>query len=370
MFISTIGSSQLQTTEVQLNFVSSSTTLVLNDTITFTVSRGKLSGTFYYKLVPDLTNPIKIDIPAGDVKANAAYPGTTVSGTYANVNFTVPANVTSISAVCIGGGGGGGGSNSSTYYSGAGGGGSLTYANNISVTPGEVLRLQAGYGGSGGGYNPATNGYAGSQSSLIRTTGNVTLLTAPPGLGGNRNNTTSNGAGGSGGAIGSGGTGVTAISFRGGYGNSAAAGDAARYNANGPNGAAYNGSWEGYSISDYGTTYSPLYQKGLQGWWGGGGPGQLMGSGFSGSRGVVRVIWGDYTYPSNANYPVVSRTNTSCPEFSNTSTTGTVTITNGTGTISRTVTQVSTSGEQFYIALYSDSAKTRLIAVSDTITIN
>ena len=68
--------------------------------------------------------------------------------------FTVPSGVTSISAVAVGAGGGGGrGSTTISIYGesgGGGGGGALAYANDISVSPGDVLYIEIGSGGSTG----------------------------------------------------------------------------------------------------------------------------------------------------------------------------------------------------------------------------
>ena len=69
-------------------------------------------------------------------------------GTY---SFTVPSNVTQLSAVCIGGGGGGGcgtGITTNGAY-GSGGGGGLSYST-FSVTPDEMLKIVVGSGGAGG----------------------------------------------------------------------------------------------------------------------------------------------------------------------------------------------------------------------------
>lgn len=98
----------------------------------------------------------------------------TNSGTY---TFIVPTGVTSISMVAIGGGGGGGrparytdsadpnsivayspvpGSLTANFYSGAGGG--LAYKNNISVTPGQVLTVVVGVGGSINFSGPGSSG--------------------------------------------------------------------------------------------------------------------------------------------------------------------------------------------------------------------
>ena len=146
--------------------------------------------------------------------------------------FTVPLGVTSICAVCVGGGGGGAGSTQVNGISGCGGGGGgLAYANDIAVTPGEVLTVIVGAGGTGGTAN--VGGIGGGFSDIKR--GTTRLVGAGGGYGGARNKTT--GSGGSGGQVfvGTGGTGGT-----GGVGSNGNAGGggggAAGYSGNGGTG--------------------------------------------------------------------------------------------------------------------------------------
>jgi hypothetical protein len=75
----------------------------------------------------------------GGTRGQAEY---TTPGTY---TWTAPANVTSVSVVCVGGGGGGG-TNLADGSSGGGGGG-LGWKNNISVTPGVGYTVVVGAGG-------------------------------------------------------------------------------------------------------------------------------------------------------------------------------------------------------------------------------
>lgn len=74
--------------------------------------------------------------------------------------FTVPAGITSISAVAVGAGGGGGESSPTISQYGSsgagGGGGALAYANDISVSPGDVIYVEIGEGGLSG--KPGNNG--------------------------------------------------------------------------------------------------------------------------------------------------------------------------------------------------------------------
>ena len=105
----------------------------------------------------------------------------TTSGT-----FVVPANISSISAVCIAGGGGGGGSAISPG-GGGGSGGGLSYKNNISVTAGETLTITVGSYGSGAAVpsNPpggTDNGDNGGDTKILR--GSTVLLEARGGFGG------------------------------------------------------------------------------------------------------------------------------------------------------------------------------------------
>ncbi|MBU9564156.1 hypothetical protein KTE54_26080 [Burkholderia multivorans] len=90
-------------------------------------------------------------------------------GTY---NFTVPANVTKIKYRCWAAGGGGGGSTTNTGCGAGGGGGA--YAEGIAtVTPGQVIAITVGAGGSGGTNAPTNGGNGGSSSvgSLATCTG-------------------------------------------------------------------------------------------------------------------------------------------------------------------------------------------------------
>ena len=144
-------------------------------------------------------------------QATAVYPSTVVAGSTNLTNtgtgtftWTVPTNVTSIDVILIGGGGGGG-----TNNGGGGGGGSLTYANNITVTPGTVFNLNTGAGGSAGGTGGTswfnTSGYLFANGGASGTSGAASAATYGSGGGGGSGGyTTPGGLGGS--ATGSGGT--------------------------------------------------------------------------------------------------------------------------------------------------------------------
>ncbi len=100
----------------------------------------------------------------------------TTPGTY---SWTVPNGVTSISVAGIGGGGAG-----SQKASGGtgGGGGQLKYANNISVTPGQVYTIVVGEGGITGGDYGNSGGYT---TMTLASNGNI-VLSAAGGAGGDR----------------------------------------------------------------------------------------------------------------------------------------------------------------------------------------
>tara|TARA_B100001175_G_scaffold32796_1_gene23945 strand:- start:47 stop:961 length:915 start_codon:yes stop_codon:yes gene_type:complete len=66
-------------------------------------------------------------------------------------SWTVPDDVTAINILCIGGGAGGAGGGASGYSCCGGAGGGGAYANSVAVTPGEVLTVECGSGGSGNG---------------------------------------------------------------------------------------------------------------------------------------------------------------------------------------------------------------------------
>ena len=106
-----------------------------------------------------------VGIPQGQVVF-----GTSTGGT-GSTTWTVPADVYQVSAVCIGGGGGG----YNTWASGVGNGGALAYAT-FAVTPGQVLTVVVGAGGTGGS-SPTAGG-----NTYIANATPTTLFTAQGGL--------------------------------------------------------------------------------------------------------------------------------------------------------------------------------------------
>lgn len=153
-------------------------------------------------------------------------------------SWTVPANVTSISAVVIGGGGAG----LSSAQSGAGGsGGDLRYINDLVVTPGEVLTVVVGNGGS-----PTQPATPGGETYISR--GGTRLISAAGGgegttFGPNPQNGTSTAIGGSVGG-GNGGSGGYASGTAGAGGGGGAGGYYGDGGAGGDGGTNYtNGSF-------------------------------------------------------------------------------------------------------------------------------
>ncbi len=129
-------------------------------------------------LVPDAAT---VFVPAGQIFR---------AGTQGPIEQIVPEGVKFVHAVCVGGGEGGhnGYSDLRGYTPGFGGrGGSLSYKNNIPVTPGDVLELYPGVGGLGklsSGRNDLDN--KGESSSLYIRKANGSRVLALVGPGGGR----------------------------------------------------------------------------------------------------------------------------------------------------------------------------------------
>ena len=150
-------------------------------------------------------------------------------------NFTVPDNVTVMSAVVVGAGGGGSYTQTQVYPGGGGGGGGLAYGT-FSVTPGEQLTIVIGSGGAGGtfGFDSSTRGKAGGDSQIKR--GSTILLQGSGGSGGGPTGFQVGTGGAGGGSTGTvreaGGTGGAGGSPSN-YGNGGGGGGAAGYTGNG-----------------------------------------------------------------------------------------------------------------------------------------
>mgnify|MGYP001024991733 FL=1 len=98
-------------------------------------------------------------------------------------SWTVPANVYSVSVVCIGPGGGRYQPATSSIRS-SGGGGGLGWANDIAVTPGETIQVQVGAAPTTnvGGYG--TNSYFKDTSTCVGYSGQNASSETTPGVGG------------------------------------------------------------------------------------------------------------------------------------------------------------------------------------------
>ena len=170
-----------------------------------------------------------------------------------NYTFTVPCGVFVVHIVCVGGGGSGG---EGFWSGGGGGGGSLTYVNNVDVTPGMELEVHVGNGGTTGGTR--SNGKQG-WASYVKKNGTTIALAngGSAGNGGSGSGSTTRGfAGGAGGTAWNGssamsfaGTNATYASYDGGYGGKAddddagGGGGAAGYAGRGGHGESNNSFW-------------------------------------------------------------------------------------------------------------------------------
>jgi hypothetical protein len=203
-----------------------------------------------------------------EVTTSGDYVGQAEFTTTGSFSWTVPTGVTSVSVVCVGGG-----SNAGTGDNRrGGGGGALAYVNNISVTPGEALTVEAG---TWGGYTAGSGYVAAGHSDLKR--GATILCRANGGESGSTGSSGSSGRGGLGGTVdtGTGGSGGTG----GGYQNQShgGGGGAGGYSGDGGDGAMG-------SLSTSSTTYSGGTGSGGGG--GGGGSKNLSASSGAGGGGV------------------------------------------------------------------------------------
>lgn len=240
------------------------------------------------------------------------------SGTSQAVNWTVPAGVYSVNALCIGGGGAASGydATSSRWMHGGGGGG-LGWKNNIPVTPGEQILIKydtldsgggvsyfkdestvAGYGGSsrtGGGFvgdgggNGGTGGVGTSLGSFAQGGGGAGAggYTAEGGNGGASNGPGGDGRSGGGGGGGGGlqGTGTNTVA-----GDGGGTGIYGRYD-NGIGGAAGDPGAQGGAGSD-----------GALATYGGGASGGRTVNTGAGGHGMTRVMWGEgRSFPGDGN---------------------------------------------------------------------
>jgi hypothetical protein len=248
----------------------------------------------------------------------------TTPGTY---SWTAPANVISVSVVCVGGGGGGGFDSSSlnnnNNNTSGGGGGGLGWRNNISVTPGQSYTVVVGAGGSASSYTNGSNSTATFGSVVIQGGGGTTgstqatlyRTTAPPGgtfigdgggsggsggFGGSTVPAVYSGGGGAGGYSGNGGAGgrLNTLSGSNGAGGGGGGGgaNASTNNGRGGGGVGLLGQGSNGTGGTGSTSNTPTDGGGGSG----GAPGNFngglygggSGSGNSGGGGAVRIIWG------------------------------------------------------------------------------
>ena len=267
-------------------------------------------------------------------------------------SWTVPANVTSICAVCVGGGGGGSASISTT---GSGGGGGLAYVNDLAVTPGSVIGVIVGKAGAGGVCNSGTitfgsNGgassitlpdgsnviaFGGLRGDIVAGSGNIGSSTTTPAAtvfkGGDGSiYTYPSGGGGAAGYAGDGGAGAgTVASATPGSGGGGGGGGRTTYSAFSNRINTYGGRGGGVGIFGQGSSgvggppgdSANNYNgypggNGSSGSYGGGGgscdvyqTASNQASVTAGSGGAVRIIWGPgRAFPSTltADRPVVN----------------------------------------------------------------
>jgi len=269
-----------------------------------------------------VTGGIAIDNNATRTSRNGAQSGfedfrNTTSDFY---DWVVPAGVENVSMLAIGAGGGGGGGNG-TYSGGGGGGGALAYSNDISVIPGETLRIYVGPSG----YYPSdgSTGAAAYPAGVERLSDNSILLRANGGGEGGIGNVTTRGIGGSvassiGQVINAGGLAGSGASSTGGGGGGAGGYSGAGNSLTGGSGwggGTNVGGRGGGGVGIYGEGTSGINQSGLYagsggtlgttgssggiggdyGGGGGGGNDDLSTTDYNGARGgmgVVRIIWG------------------------------------------------------------------------------
>jgi hypothetical protein len=292
---------------------------------------GASSAAILYGFLPSQAHGV---IPFGFVR-KSKMAGEQLYTTVGSYSWTVPAGITQVCVICIGGGSGG-------YSTTSGGGGQLRYINGTSVTPGSLVSVTVGVGGSH--FYPATSDAGGASSfgAVITATGgggSSWNLASTGGVGGILGGNGGVGAtGGTGGSGGGGAGGYSGDGGVGGLGSTTTPGNG----SSGTGGAGGGGSGATYRyISGMvgvpaggggGTGLYGIGANGTGGMWnsststgqgGGGGSGGANGlnvqtasggayggggacgnngniSGFGG-QGAVRIIWGSgRSFPSNA----------------------------------------------------------------------
>lgn len=221
-------------------------------------------------------------------------------------NFIVPPNVYNVHIICVSGPGGRG-----NVYNGVvdgqGGGGALAYANNIAVSPGDILVVSVG---AYRGYDlDGSDSYVSRYGTVVCHAGGGKTAGGSQGGAGGLVIVGTGGAGGKGGnwdteVGGFGGAG--GYSGPGGAGGNGATHGSPSYGGGGGGGAGYGGPGGGVGV--FGAGASGAGSSGAGGSPGGagsGGSGTSYGAAgsYGGSHGAVRIIWGTgRSFPSNAAY--------------------------------------------------------------------
>jgi hypothetical protein len=336
------GSQQTLTAQGYTGAVSYSISPALPSGLNMSTSTGLISGTptGQYAATHRITGTDASGAQAfQDVNINFTAPppqGQSLFSSPGTYTFTVPARVSTISAVAVGGGGGG----SYIWSYGAGGGGGTAWVAGLPVTPGETFTVGVGGGGSTWSYEgsrPGDNSYLrrnsngvdhiigygsgrGGANSAGGASGGYTFNGGSSGGGGRGGYTNWNwpyAGGGAGGYQGHGGD----YNAGQGYGGGGAAGHmhssywgtpggggvgiygqgADGYNrgygrgGGGGSGGGHGGEGEPYHYYGRGDIYGGLYGGGA------GGSGSAYYGGGTGGNGAVRIIWGP-----NRNYPATN----------------------------------------------------------------
>jgi len=118
-----------------------------------------------FQQVRSLGGPIPVGLttqPTG-----AAEPGQVTFTTAGSTTWTVPAGVTAISMVVVAGGGGGSWCGGNSEQSGAGGGGGgLSWKNNATVSPGQIMEITVASAGEGAQSSGSPHGGSGGFSMI------------------------------------------------------------------------------------------------------------------------------------------------------------------------------------------------------------
>ena len=130
--------------------------------------------------VSTIVTPGSYPFTIGASTDNTGTIGDAIFTTPGQYTFEVPAGVTDVSMVLVGGGGGGATSTNrqNGQAGGGGGGGALMWRNGYTVSPGDILYITVGEGGSGGTYGTLGNddGTAGGDSYVRLNSHSGTII--------------------------------------------------------------------------------------------------------------------------------------------------------------------------------------------------